>query len=377
MSSQRSPRTPRRLLLLRVLVPIGSIVIVLVLLELVLRQLPVKSQSYYMPGTEADPIHRLRPNSEFVWSRDWDLSSANRVSINNAGFVSNIDYVQSATKPLLVVIGDSYVESMMVPYEQTCAGLLASQLNLDYRVYSFGTSGSPLSQYLALAKYAKDTFGPDLMWFLIVGNDYDESLFRYKQVPGLHYFMEQENNRLVHDLLPYEPISGILATMKATVKDWAVASALFRYVYYNLELVHLARRIIYGDRGNYEVTDNFETRIWWSKRAVDAFLDTLDDLAGLEVDKIGFIVDGGRHLLYEHNYDPIDSRYDKIMQDYFISNSIKIGYDVIDMEPIFTVHYASHNERFDWYRDFHWNSLGHRLCFEELSRSVPFAEGGN
>ena len=68
-----------------------------------------------MPGTEADPIHRLRPNSEFVWSRDWDLSSANRVSINNAGFVSNIDYVQSATKPLLVVIGDSYVESMMVP----------------------------------------------------------------------------------------------------------------------------------------------------------------------------------------------------------------------------------------------------------------------
>lgn len=63
-----------------------------------------------------------------------------------------------------------------LPYRQTCAGRLAKTLAPDIRVYSFGLSGSSLSQYLAYAKYARDAFHPDGLVVVVTDNDYDETL---------------------------------------------------------------------------------------------------------------------------------------------------------------------------------------------------------
>lgn len=43
---------------------------------------------------------------------------------------------------------------------------------------SFGTSGSTLSSYLAYAGYASKVFHPNAMAFIIIGNDFDESLLK-------------------------------------------------------------------------------------------------------------------------------------------------------------------------------------------------------
>lgn len=63
-------------------------------------------------------------------------------------------------------------------------------------MYGFGTSGSSLSQYLAYAQYVRDTFRPDGLTVVIIGNDFDESLRKYKSEPGLHYFAESPDGRL-------------------------------------------------------------------------------------------------------------------------------------------------------------------------------------
>ena len=44
-------------------------------------------------------------------------------------------------------------------------------------------------------------------------------------------------------------------------------------------------------------------------------------------------------------------------------------------EPVFLAHYRVHRERFEWPQDYHWNSLGHRMCFEAVSQSRVLSRG--
>ena len=69
-------------------------------------------------------------------------------------------------------------------------GLLSKEVDGKGRVYSFGSSGAALSQYLAYAEFAKSEFHPMAMVFIVVGNDFDESLLKFKGKPGHHYFSE-------------------------------------------------------------------------------------------------------------------------------------------------------------------------------------------
>jgi hypothetical protein len=71
----------------------------------------------------------------------------------------------------------------MVPYPKTLYGRLAEKLEGRFRVYSFGASGAPLSQYLIWASYAVHKYGARAAVINVVGNDFDESHVAYKAGP--------------------------------------------------------------------------------------------------------------------------------------------------------------------------------------------------
>ena len=71
-------------------------------------------------------------------------SSRASTSSSRADETSNVSMGQS--EPLLAVIGDSFVEGMMVPFSETCHGRLARGLAPAARVYAFGVNASSLSQ---------------------------------------------------------------------------------------------------------------------------------------------------------------------------------------------------------------------------------------
>ena len=133
-------------------------------------------------------IFKFESDRTFQWSAGWRFTLTNKLRVNNDGFISSIDYDPGARGPLVAVIGDSYVEALMVPYQETGQGRLMEALEDQARVYSFAIRGSPLSQYLAFAEYARDKYRPDAMVFVIVGNDFDESLLAYKEEPGYFCF---------------------------------------------------------------------------------------------------------------------------------------------------------------------------------------------
>src|SRR5215203_4239747 len=91
----------------------------LLIAEVVLRFLPVRTGLETMTVNERNPVLRFTPNREFTYSKGWNLSLVNRGRTNNYGFVNAQDYDTTAHAPLLAVIGDSYVEAVMVPFAET------------------------------------------------------------------------------------------------------------------------------------------------------------------------------------------------------------------------------------------------------------------
>jgi hypothetical protein len=133
-------------------------------------ELPRQGRAFTLPVTAESPVFHSTPNRNYVFSRDWNLSLVNRGHVNNAGFVNDQDYRRDGETPLLAVVGDSYIEALMVPYAGTVQARLAERLAGRLRVYSFAASGAPLSQYLIWARHAVRGYHAQALLIIIIGS---------------------------------------------------------------------------------------------------------------------------------------------------------------------------------------------------------------
>lgn len=340
----------------------------LLLLEVGLRVMPVHEGAHRLPVNEANPVIRFESNRQFLWSRDWNFSLRNRVNVNNHGFVSDHDYDAAGTEPLLAVVGDSFIEAFMVPFPETCTGRLAALLQGHTRVYAFAVGGAPLSQYLAYAAYARDTFHPDSLVVVVIGNDFDESLRKYNHRPGYHYFVEGSQGELELERTDFS-----VSLLKKVFRN----SALALYLMHNLELGEAPsrlRRILNPDEetaAGHAVAGAEASLVSDSKQAVEQFLRMLPEFAGLEPEQIAFVVDGMRPQLYDDKMvAEARGSYIDVMRNYFMDMAREGGFEVVDLHPIFTHDFKTHHQIFEYPQDAHWNARGHRICFEEVARST-------
>ncbi len=377
-----------------------SVAGVLLVLEVVLIPFPVVDARHFESITE-HPAGRRQPG-QYTWSRRWNFAVVNRVRVNNYGFVSDHDYDAAAESPLLAVVGDSFVEAVMVPYGQTCAGRLADRLAPRVRVYSFGVSGAPLSQYLAYAQYVREEFRPGRMVFVVVANDFLESLVEYSWGYPFTYFAEDDAGGLTRVTVPAAPPSRW--------RRIGQKSRLFRYLYGNLELGGVLR-VAMSRRGEGSVPADGSSPsdgsapadgsspldgsapadgpapllvseldrpaqermelVVDSKRVIDHFFELLPEASGMVPAQVAFVVDGPRSSLYS---DEARGRLQGSLLDlnrrHFIAAAEARGYEVVDLLPAFADHWRVNGARFDWPSDTHWNALGHGVCFEALAASA-------
>ena len=83
--------------------------------EILLRFLPVQSGLRTMPVNAENPVFHFTPERDVTFSRAWNFDMVNHRRVNNAGWVNDQDYQHQAETPLLAIVGDSYIEAMMVP----------------------------------------------------------------------------------------------------------------------------------------------------------------------------------------------------------------------------------------------------------------------
>jgi hypothetical protein len=143
---------------------IGSL-LPLLLLEIALQFLPVCKGPELAPVDSNNPVRHFVPGHEFTWSKGWLFEIVNSGRVNTSGFINDHDYTSESDKPLLAVIGDSYVEAIMVPFGESISGRLALAAGGNSRVYSFANSGSALTNYLDYASYARRNFHRQAWWW--------------------------------------------------------------------------------------------------------------------------------------------------------------------------------------------------------------------
>ena len=365
--SSKRPRPKNRTLAFALISILCGLAVTLVLLELLLRCLPVSSSTDTMVVDDNNPIVRFTPNRTFTFSKGWQFAITNTGRINNYGFINEQDYVKHAEHGPLTIIGDSYVEAMMVPYEQTVQGRLTHVLGKKGKVYSLGISGSQLAQYLAFAQYAWTEFHPEALVFIIVGNDFDESLAKYKKDPGFHFFQEDGGS---HDLnlvrIDYQPTQA-----KRIMREFALA----RYLWGTVGIGHIGAW--HGPVAQYvgnTAAHASDERLADSRRVVDYFLAELPRRIGLAKNRFLFVVDAMRPQIYsESDLKRANGSYFDLMRRYFLEQAAGHGYEAIDMQPRLIGRHQRDGSRFEFTIDAHWNDAGHQEAAEAIASSRVFA----
>jgi hypothetical protein len=362
--------TQRKALALSLTLSAASLVACLLLIEGVLRFLPVSSGLRSVPVNAENPIFHFTPNQPFVRSHGWDMHNVVRGRINNAGWVNDQDYVREHPLPLLAVIGDSYIEAQNVSYVDSLQGRLARALQGKARVYSFAAAGAPLSQYLIWAGHAVREWGAKAVVINVVGNDFDESHVGYKTGPGFWLYGPDAAGQLQLQVVDYRP--GLLISL-------ARHSALARYLIINLRLNELIFRLkglsdlVFGGpaaaappyAGN-TAAEADAARVQASLAAVDAFFRDLPRMVELPRDRVLFTLDGFR---YPDAAKAGAGSYFDLMRRRFRDKAQALGYESIDLDEAFRARHRRTGERFEAADDGHWNSNGHAVAAEAVGAS--------
>lgn len=344
-----------------------------VLLETVFRMLPVQESMGWLPVNEQNPVRRFEPNRSFTWSKNWNLCLVNPLRSNNYGFISPIDYDPLSHVPLTAVIGDSTIEAAMVEQTRTTMAVLNTEFQSRRRFYAFAASGAQLSSYIAYAAYAKREFRPDRYVFLLIGNDFDESMASYGVEAGSHYFVDDGAGGLALQRFDYD-----VGPLKRLLRK----SALFMYINMNLQIG--ARWKIASSRLSNAVSGR-ETeyvgqtdahvdprRLADSQRAVDAFFELLEEACGVPRKDILIGIDGMRPQLYDSaSLAKADGSFFSHMRKYVLFRARSLGHPAIDMQPVFEQDYAANRQFFEYpqHNDGHWNERAHELFARQIVNS--------
>jgi hypothetical protein len=353
--------------LLNFVTVLASIIITLAAAELVLNFLPVArtDRPPVQAPTPDNPIQRYAGNTPFAWSLGWNFYEVSHGRSNAQGFIADYDYEPAATTPLVAVAGDSFVESFMLPFEKTLTGQLQKAMGSRGRAYAFAQQGAPLSQYVAYAAHACRVYHPQRLVVVVVGNDFDESLYTHRRRNGIYHLYARGDGGLDLKLtpLPDPPL------WERTARH----SALVHYLVRNVGLAGVTevfQRLRYADatQGHGKFVGNTDAladpvRLAEGEKVIDWFVASLPGAACLAPRDIVILVDAMRPEIYDEKLlSQARGSYFGQMRARLIARASAAGLTVIDLEPYFRAAYALDHRAFEYPTDGHWNEHGHAVA---------------
>jgi hypothetical protein len=332
----------------------------LVLLEAVLRLLPVSTGLQGGLDAKPWPLHNYRAHRPYRYSSSWALLNAHEGTTNNYGHIAPLDF-RAGSRPLIVV-GDSFVESLMNDYVDSLQGILGQMLGPDHPVYGLGASGLSASDYYVLASQARTEFEPVGAVFVIEDGDISESLLRR---PG-GYVLRPSGSTFSPVYVPLTPHPAM-----QWVREHVSEPAIYGYLRGNLKFspgdiasalaLRKSSRTAPGPN-SYDSTAGIAV--------IDWFLRGLSQQSGIPSRCIVFLMDADRYAIY----DPRQASAAKDtaqLRVRFMDEAQRLGYKVVDMEPLFRTEYARNRRKFDyWPFDRHWNPVGHGLAAKAVMETL-------
>ncbi len=328
----------------------------LILLEGVFRLLPVRMGPYRSEQFERWPLEAYQPGQPYTYSKSWQFLNMRHGVTNNYGHIANFDYRQRS-RPV-VVIGDSFVESLMNPYEDTLQGQLGARLGSRESVYGLGFAGLSASDFLGLSRLAKEEFAPTAAVFVIIDGDFSESLSA--TVGTYHFKPEGDSFRL-----EYLPLHG--EAMKKAIRRKIGEMSFYSYIYgllgFSLRSVVKFDRTKEQSKSDRDAGDPALLR-----RVIDYFLAELPSAIGVSAQCIAFLVDSDRYAIYKPESASVPKDTPEVRR-YFLDQAERLGFAASNLDPVFRARYASKHAKFDyWPNDRHWNRTGHGVAADEAYR---------
>jgi len=338
-----------------------GIVATLLLLEGLLRVLPVLSGTYAADPRDSWPVHTMIPNTHYTYSTGWNLQNIHRGRINNYGYAAPSDY--GPGRGGIAVFGDSYVESLMNAYPDTLQGSLNDYLKTPRKVLNFGMSGAEMPDYLGIAALVRDRFAPDWAVFVITLGDFTRG---FSATPG--YF------EWAPDRSP--PVRLKPQIHRSASSKWLRTVALIRYLRGNLsmrpeELISLRRG---SDTAAGISHCRPEVLSKEDQALLTAFSRELPRAAGVAPGRVILIFDSDRKAIYAGQ--SAAARQGCPQRATLANNRLKVlaardGMHVIDSDPVFRRHFADGLGPVDRSPvDAHWNPVAHRLMARETARII-------
>lgn len=329
-------------------IPAGLLAFLLAL-ELVLQVLPVNSGVRMAPTGEDAPYSRYLREQSFVYSHGWALTNHRRGVTNDQGFVNSPNFDKTGG---VLVIGDSYIEALMLPYPATLQGQLAASLHGN--VLAAAASGNGLADTLQLARHFAPGLQPDTIVVFAKPTELDTLL----GIPRRGHNSFQLRGRevsLVH--APYQ---------EASSKHVMLQSALLRYGYYNLkftEWLNTAFAHLQGQGGftlPAQEADNEKVVEWYFSELKQAAPGS----------RIIFLADGDRDGIYNGMNNEKSRRIQQHLA--VLQREAAVAkIEFINMHPVFEQHWKTRHERMDFLpMDGHWNPVGHALAAQEVLKRL-------
>ena len=320
-----------------------------------------------------------QPNVERAWSRGWLFQVRNRIKANNRGWISGQPYESSASTPLLALIGDSFIEALQVPWERTCTAHLARGVSPSLRVYSFATSGAPLSHYLHLAATARVEYGPTHAVFVIVHNDFDESIRESGE--RLFYQFVREDARRGWVLAG--PATTIHGRRYRVARSAVAVSATAAYAARNMALLEwpeIARQYGRMFGGEYR---RGSTRDRLGQAATTEFLHRVPAASGLSRRDIAFAMNAVQHPAPQRPLGGIEwplhravrerLEFQARRREHFVTSAKQMGHEVLDLNTAFREAARRDPDGGFITGDGHWNETGHVACAEAIRTTRLFS----
>jgi hypothetical protein len=325
-----------------------------------------------MPHAYSDPDHRVlqydpHGRTEGVFTIGRFAQQRGRWRINNYGWNSEIDYesVRSPYKPLIAIIGDSYIEAFQVNVEDSIAATLRKLAKGEYDVYSFGVSGAPLSQYLLMSRYVNYHFKPDVIVMNVIHNDFEASIENLVKDP--YSLQLTYKNGAFSEVSPrlYEP---------STVRRMLGRSAFVRYLALNLRMNFDVRTIITRlseEKDARRFNANVDVESVQANRHIieEATFFLVSQLKKENPNtKLVFMIDAPRNDIYSGTVERSDVLW---MHDILRSACVQYECRFVDLTGPFTEKFKTDHVKFNSDLDSHWNEVGHRVAAEVLYDNLP------
>jgi hypothetical protein len=331
------------------------------LLEGLLRVLPVMEGINAADHRPQWPIRTLVPGSSYTHSMGWNFMNVQRGVTNNYGYASPVNYTPGAGG--VAVVGDSFIENLMNPYDEGLSGALQKRLGREHPVMGFGMSGAAMAHYLGSAPLIAAEFEPEWVVIVLGLNDFTSSFSvgpgRYRWAPDRMLPVE-----LVPERRPSE-LDKLLRSM-----------GLVRYVRGNLRMTlntlfknsHPARPT--------EQTCVADALSKEDERLLDAYIELLPSQWRVPRQRIVLVFDSPRKLIYQ----PELARWtcptrNSLANQRLQRRALAAGLQVVDTLPIFEQHYRTTGRPVDFLPvDGHWNGLGHGLVADVVAQIISSAD---